>query len=188
MKNKYNKLKIIFGSTVLLILAAIVFFNIPYSKTNQEFSKLVNNQIKNNTSERGQFTMQDIKGLPKPVQKYFIHCGFIGAPKMSYMKVVFIDVDFVLNRDKPPLRINYTQYNFIEKPNRVAYIDSSLYGVPFEGEDIFINGKGEMKGVIAKIIPLFNQTGEAMDQSSLVNCLAESLMILIIPTGRSPFH
>lgn len=177
MKKKHGKRKGTIGIILFLILGIILFFNIPYSKTNHEFSQLIKEQMEINTVERDQFTIEDIRGLPEPVQKYFIHCGFIGTAQMSYMRAFYNDVGFVLNKDRPALKIDYTQYNFVEKPTRIAYIDSSMYGVPFEGEDIFINGTGEMKGVIAKTITLFDQKSEAMDQSSLVNCLAESLMM-----------
>ena len=34
------------------------------------------------------------------------------------MNVHFNDVDFVLTPDKPKLKIKYTQYNFVAKPER----------------------------------------------------------------------
>jgi hypothetical protein len=42
----------------------------------------------------------------------------------------------------------------------MALIDSSMFGIPFEGYDYYQNGSGGMKGVIAKAITLFDQTGE----------------------------
>jgi len=75
------------------------------------------------------------------------------------------------------LKINYVQYNFVTEPNRIAYIDSSMYGIPFEGLDLYVDGAGSMKGVIAKLFTLFHQTGKTMDQSSQVTFLAESLLI-----------
>jgi L-rhamnose mutarotase len=38
-------------------------------------------------------------------------------------------------------------------------------------------GAGSMKGVLAKLFTLFDQTGEAMDRASLVTCLSECLLI-----------
>ena len=75
------------------------------------------------------------------------------------------------------MKINYVQYNFVTEPNRIAYIDSSMYGIPFEGLDLYVDGAGSMKGVIAKLFTLFHQTGKTMDQSSQVTFLAESLLI-----------
>lgn len=56
----------------------------------------------------------------------------------------------------------------------MALIDSSMFGVPFEGYDYYQNGTGGMKGVIAKLITLFDQTGADMDKACLATFLAES--------------
>ena len=58
-----------------------------------------------------------------------------------------------------PIKIDYTQYDFVNQPNRIAYIGSSMYDIPFEGVDVFLDGTGAMKGVIAKLFVLFNQMG-----------------------------
>ena len=52
-----------------------------------------------------------------------------------------------------------------------------MYGIPFEGLDSYTAGKGSMKGVLAKLFTLFNQTGETMDKASLVTFLSECLII-----------
>ena len=96
---------------------------------------------------------------------------------MTYMKATFKDVDFSLGRGKPTIKIDYVQYNGVTKPQRLAYIDASLYGIPFEGLDSFMEGKGSMKGRIAKGITLFDQQGEDMDRACLVTILAESLFV-----------
>jgi len=94
---------------------------------------------------------------------------------MYNIKINHNDVDFILN--SKALKITCIQYNSGKIPERVALIDTSLYGIPFEGLDTYQNGVGSMKGMFAKSVVLFNQTGEAMNQSSLVNCLAESLLV-----------
>ena len=94
---------------------------------------------------------------------------------MSYLKMEYHNVDFSQGRNGPVLTIDYTQYNFVHKPCRMALIDSRMFGIPFEGYDSYQNGRGSMKGVIAKAIPLFDQTGADMDQACLATFLAESL-------------
>ncbi len=168
---------VIIGILLSVIGVATVFFNIPGSKTKTEFNEMVNNLTAKTDQAEGVFREEDIAGLPAPVQKYFRYCGYLDTPKMSYIKIVYQDVDFVLGKDKPMVKIDYTQYNFINKPKRIAYIDSSLYGIPFEGLDAYIDGTGSMKGVIAKVHTLFHQTGAALDKSSLVTFLSESLLI-----------
>lgn len=167
----------IISSIVLILIAAvIVFFNIPYSKTKSEFNSTINTMISKSPKSSDVFTKEDTKDLPLPVQKYFEYCGYLGTPKMSYMRATFKNVDFKMSADKT-LKIDYTQYNFVEKPERFAFIDSSLYGIPFEGFDSYQDGVGSMKGTIAKTITLFDQRGTSMDKASLVTILAECLAI-----------
>lgn len=164
---------------LLIIAVVIIFFQIPYSKTKREFNKTVTGIIDNTKRLNEVFTLDEIADLPLPVQKYFKYCGYIGKPKMSYMKGSFRNVDFYItnNGKKKKLKIDYTQYNFVDKPNRFAYIDSSIKGLPFEGFDSYRNGIGSMKGVLGKLITLFDQRGEAMDKACLVTFLAECLIV-----------
>jgi len=176
-KRSRKKMFSVIGILLSLILIVAVFFSVPGSKTKTEFNESTKILIAKTDHGAGIFREEDIAGLPKPVKKYFRYCGYIGTPKMSYSKVVYKDVDFKLGKDKPSLKIDYTQYNFVHKPNRIAYIDSSLYGIPFEGLDSYIDGAGSMKGVLAKLHTLFYQTGKGMDKSSLVTFLSESLIV-----------
>lgn len=168
---------VVIGVLLSIIGIIIVFFNISYSKTKTEFSELTGSLLTKMHNESGVFTKEDIVDLPLPVQKYFRYCGYIGTPKMTSMKAIYQDVDFLFGKDKPAIKIDYTQYNFVNEPIRIAYIDSSMYGIPFEGLDSYIAGNGSMKGVLAKLFTLFNQTGEPMDKASLVTCLSECLII-----------
>jgi hypothetical protein len=167
----------ILGVLVLFILFVIIWFNLPYSPTKSDFKEIASNQIAKTIPQKESFTKVEISKLPSPVQRYFEYCGYIGTPKMSYMAIYYHNVDFVLSQEKPKLEIDYIQYNFVEEPIRFAYIDSSLYGIPFEGLDTYRNGTGSMKGVLAKTFTLFDQKGDGMNKASIVTCLSESLLI-----------
>ncbi len=179
MKKRSKKRMLVITIGVLLLVIGIitVFFNISYSKTRAQFSELTGSLLTEMPNESGVFTEEDIVDLPLPVQKYFRYCGYIGTPKMSFMIAVYQDVDFVFGKDKPTIKIDYIQYNIANEPARIAYIDSSMYGIPFEGLDSYTDGNGSMKGVLAKLFTLFNQTGETMDKASLVTFLSECLII-----------
>lgn len=167
----------IFFSVLLVIVAALViFFKLPFSKTKSEFNNLIGSKTTAAPKYSDVFTEEDIKYLPSPVQKYFRYCGYLGKPKMSYMKATFSDVDFKMSESRT-VKIDYTQYNFVEKPERFALISSSLFGIPFEGFDSYGNGTGSMVGRLAKIITLFDQRGKSMDKACLVTILAESLIV-----------
>lgn len=166
---------LILGVVILSILDILIWFNISYSPIKSEFVKLVGNQLTKVRIQNENFIEEDISKLPFPVQKYFRYCGYIGKPKMSNMKVIFNNVDFVQASKK--LKIKYTLYNFVSEPIRYALIDTSILGIPFEGIDSYQNGIGSMKGQIAKLITLFDEKGEAMNKACIVTYLAECLLM-----------
>ena len=168
---------IIIGVLLVLIGMILIWFHIPYSFVKRDFQNDINalmseNQLRTNDEV---FTEEDFSSLPVVIQKYIKSCGYIGTSKMSYLKMEYNNVDFSQGKNRPALTIDYTQYNFINEPCRMALIDSSMFGIPFEGYDYYQNGTGGMKGVIAKAITLFDQIGADMDKACLVTFLAESL-------------
>jgi len=171
--------KIIAVGGVLLGTAGVVhaYLRTAPSKAAREFIDLSEDLLKETEPAKGRFTEADIATLPGPVRRHLRRCGHLGKPKMAYMKVIFPDVAFSLGKGKKAIKIAYTQYNFVAGPDRIAYIDSSLYGVPFEGVDAYVDGKGSMKGIVAKNITLFDIDGEAMDKASLVTFLSECLFV-----------
>jgi len=176
-KARKRKMYVVIGILLVLAGAIMVWFHIPYSPVKSDFRKEISTlTADNHLSEAGGiFQKEDFAHCPMPIQKYIEHCGYIGTPKMSYLKMEYNDVDFSQGKNRPTLTIDYTQYNFINEPCRMALIDSSMFGIPFEGYDYYQNGTGGMKGVIAKAITLFDQTGADMDKACLATFLAESL-------------
>jgi len=160
----------------ILIAAFIIFFKIPYSKTKSHFQKDVQKHSQQPAAQSGVFTEQDIASLPKPVQKHFRAAGYIGNPKMSGMSAYMPSVPLKDSHHKPPMIIDYTLHLFAYKPVRLAYIKTSVFGIPFEGYDSTQDGVGFMKGVIGKVITLFNQTGAEMDKGQLLTYLGECFL------------
>lgn len=168
---------IVLGILVFAMIGVVVVLKAPYSKVKVDFNRASAELMKETLPSDEVFTEEDIKALPSPVKRYFNYCGFIGTKKMSCMKATFKNVAFKTGKDKPSLKIDYTQYNFVDKPNRIALIDSSMFGIPFQGFDSYNNGVGSMKGVVAKIYTMFDQQGEDMNKSSLVTYLAECFIV-----------
>ncbi|KAG4083035.1 hypothetical protein H8356DRAFT_1751383 [Neocallimastix lanati (nom. inval.)] len=148
---------------------------VSFSRINKQFQNDVSRLITDNQLpvQNEVFSENEFSHLPSTIQKYIKNCGYIGTPKMSYLTMEYHKVDFAQSKKGPNLKINYTQFNFIKEPCRMAFIDSSMFGIPFEGYDYYENGIGGMKGVIAKIITLFDQKGEEMDKACLATFLAE---------------
>ncbi len=176
-KARKKKVFVAVGILLVLIGAVTIWFNIPYSPVKKQFQNDIASIKENNRLDVGDevFAETDFSHLPAVIQKYIASCGYIGKPKMSYLKMEYHDVDFSQGRSGPTLKIDYTQYNFVSEPCRMALIDSSMFGTPFEGYDYYQYGIGGMKGVVAKAITLFDQTGAEMDKACLATFLAESL-------------
>ena len=176
-KARKRKMLIAFGILLILVGALMIWFNISYSPVKKQFQNDAASLVEHNKLSNGNevFTKDDFADFPTAIQKYIENCGYIGTPKMSYLKMEYHNVDFSQGRNGVKLKIDYTQYNFVKAPCRVALIDSSMFGIPFEGYDYYKNGTGGMKGVIAKAITLFDQTGANMDKACLATFLAESI-------------
>lgn len=176
-KVRKRKMFVAIGMIFALIGILMIWFNISYSPVKKQFQNDVATLLNENqlSVDNEVFTEKDFSHLPIAIQIYIENCGYIGTPKMSYLKMEYHNIDFSQGKNGPTLTIDYTQYNFINAPCRMALIDSSMFGIPFEGYDYYQNGTGGMKGVIAKVITLFDQTGADMDRACLATFLAESL-------------
>mgnify|MGYP006932492706 CR=1 FL=1 len=145
---------IVIGVLLIFVGVILVWFHIPYSPVKRQFQSdvsilLAENQL---SVENEVYTENDFLHLPTSIQRYIENCGYIGMPKMSYLKMEYRNVDFMQSKNGAALSINYTQYNFVSEPCSMALIDSSMFGIPFEGYDYYQNGTGGMKGMIAKAI------------------------------------
>lgn len=178
-KARKGKMLVLLGILLIIIGVVLVWFHIPFSSLKKTFSKDIKEiAIENHLeSENEVFTKEEFSHLPTAIQKYVEHCGYIGTPKKSYLKMEYYDVDFMQGRKGPALNIDYIQYDFVKEPCRMAFIDSSMFGIPFEGCDYYRNGVGGMKGVVGKAITIFNVTGPEMDKACLATFLAESVFL-----------
>ncbi len=169
---------------IIFVLIALVtfWFSIPYSPFRNQFKKDLNKQIQLSESflreaSKTVYAKEDFESLPPLIQTYLEECGYIGSPRKSVLKMEYKKVDFALGQNRPKLKIDYSQVDFANTPIRLAFIDSKMFGIPFQGYDYFVNGKGGMKGVLAKSFQLFDQTGEQMDKAALVTYLAEIIFL-----------
>ena len=163
------------AAILVVILAMQIWFRIPFSPLRSNFRKDVERLAGQSSKAEGVFTEEDFAGMPVALQKYVESCGYIGKPKMNCLVMEYHDVAFKQGVDGPDLKIDYVQYDFVNEPARIAFIDSQLFGIPFQGYDYYMNGTGGMKGVIAKGITIFDTRGEEMDKACLVTYLSESL-------------
>ena len=176
---KKKKRRIVLGVLVFLLAGIAIWFLIPYSPLRSEFSKDLEEKKATNVlyTNTEVYAETDFERFPDAIRKYVEKCGYLGTKKRNLVKMVYRDVDFSQGKEGPKLTIDYTQYDFAKQPERLAMVESSMFGIPFQGYDYYMDGTGGMKGVVAKLFTLFHQTGDEMDQACLATYLAESLFI-----------
>ena len=176
MKGSKNFFMIIFGILLTIVGILIIYFNISYSAIRNNFKNDYKLLSERSADKKEYFKSEDFENFPLPIQKYIANNGFIGKEKMDYVYMEYSDVDFAQNPEKR-IKIDYSQYNFANRANRIAMINSSIFGIPFEGYDYYINGQGGMKGMLAKMVTLFHEKGKEMDKGALCTYLSECLFV-----------
>lgn len=164
------------GVIGLIISIMVIYFNVPYSGLKGSFKNYLTQSEKNTDADKiaDKYTFDD---LPQCMQKFYKLTGLMAKAGSKHVSFDFKDADFVNTEMKKTLKIDYSEHIFAEVPARFAFIDSSLFGIPFQGLDSFIEGKGGMKGVIAKNFTLFDQRGKEMDKAALVTWLSEIIFM-----------
>ena len=155
----------------------LIFLKMPYSATKAQFQKDIRTYINQTGKNDTMITEQDIERLPEPVQTHFRISGYLGKGKKNAIKAYITSAPLKDANDKPPMIVDYTLCSFADKPVRLAYIKTSMYGIPFEAYDSTQSGAGFMKGVLGKVIPLFEQRGAEMDKAQLLTYLGECFLI-----------
>ncbi|GAB6181832.1 hypothetical protein JCM14036_31510 [Desulfotomaculum defluvii] len=145
--------------------------NLYESEIKKELAKYANTTI-------DILTENDITLLPKPVKRFFSHCGYIGKPKMNNAEVIWKDVYFKMSPHKNWMSLTCYQFNSVPEPNRIAYMKGKLMGLlPLEGRDKYQDGQGNMLFKFLKFIPVANAKSKELDQSALVTVLAECFLV-----------
>ncbi|WP_051824298.1 DUF6544 family protein [Clostridium sulfidigenes] len=171
-----RKMGLILGIILLLVSILVIYFNVPYSRLKTNFKDYLV-ESEENINENKKATKYTLEDLPQSMQNFYSYSKLVNKVSSNHVSFNFKDADFVNIEMNKTLKIDYSEHIFGYVPARFAFIDSSLYGIPFQGLDSFINGEGGMKGVVAKNITLFNQRGEEMNKAALVTWLAEIIFM-----------
>ena len=175
--SRKRTLKWIMGGALVLVAAVATFFRIPYSPVSRGFQRDVQWHTEQSNMRTSVFTEQDIAHLPEPLQNHLRATGVIGQPIMSGFSMVVPAAPLYQSSDGVPLVLDYHLYVFAYAPVRLAYMRTSMFGIPFEAYDSLQNGTGFMRGVIGKVVTLFNETGLEMDRGQLLTYLGEAAML-----------
>ncbi len=123
-------------------------------------------------------TEAHIAHLPEPVQRYFRHCGFVGAPISDHAEVIWQESHIRMKPGQRWMRLKTHQHNFIGEPARLAYMRANMLGfIPFEGRDKYHKGMGHMFGTLGRMIRIFDVADEETAKGAAIVLLAEALLL-----------
>jgi hypothetical protein len=130
-------------------------------------------------------TDNDIKRLPKPVQKYLYYVGAVGKPQVFNVRAVFA------GQMKRDIRSNWVnihseQYNFFDEPTRLFYIYSDIFGIPFDGLHAYIGASATMQIKVANIFQVVDAKGKMMNKGETVTMFND--MCLLAPASLIDPH
>lgn len=166
---------------VLIVLALIVIYlAVPGGRLWKQYLIDVKSSLSESNWLRNTqriFSEADIAGLPVQLRQHIINGGYMSKPIMDNMLINFHNTKFRMSVDKEPMKIKFMQINFVNRPDRHAFLIARIVGIPLQAKDSIMDGFGSMTGVLAKLFQLFRSTGAEMDQGQLITALADAVYL-----------
>jgi hypothetical protein len=163
---------IIIGVVFLAILLGKILM---FLKFKNQIKVLYQNAL--NVSDKI-YTINQLKGLPEPVQRYFNYVLKDGTPYISLVRLKHKGV-FKTNPKKEFLTITGEQYFSVQRPQFI-WKGTTLI---FTARDSFIAGKGNLKVSLFNVFTVVDAGGSEINEGELQRWLAESVWF---PTNLLP--
>ena len=110
---------------------------------------------------------EDIRHMPEPVQRYLVYTGAVGKPRPQNVRAAFAG-HMKTKMDGSWMDITSRQYNFFDDPKRVFYIESSMFGIPFDGLHLYAGPHATMQIRVASLFQVVDARGAEMDKGETV--------------------
>jgi hypothetical protein len=128
--------------------------------------------------EPAMLTEQDLQHLPLPVQNYLRFTGSVGKPRVVNVRVTWRgSMRTKLDGDWLPIRA--WQVNFFDDPARLFYIESSMYGLPFDGYHVYAGNTATMQIKVGGLVQVVDARGPEMNRGETVTMFND--MCLLAP-------
>jgi hypothetical protein len=123
-------------------------------------------------------TEEDMARLPEPVQRFLRRGGYVGRERMTNAQVVWAHSEIRMAPDRDWMRLETHQFNSVPEPFRIAYMKARIAGIiPFEGRDLYRDGRGHMLGKILNLFKVVDAQDPEIAQSALVTVFAETFLV-----------
>jgi hypothetical protein len=105
--------------------------------------------------------------------------GAVGRPKVHNLRAVFSG-DMKRTTKANWMEIRSQQYDFFDDPARFFFINSRLFGIPFDGLHIYSGNGATMQIRVASLFQVVDAKGEKMNRSETVTFFND--MCLLAPS------
>ena len=109
----------------------------------------------------------DLAHLPAPVQRYLRAAGVVGQPRVRNFHVR-MHGRIRSGRDARWMPLTAEQYNFVDEPARLFYLNASMIAVPVQGYHRYVGRSATMTVKAAALVPVVQVLGPEMDQGETV--------------------
>ncbi len=156
---------------VVIIISAAIFFQ------KQQFINVVEETFNNNNLQAGELlTEKDMEHLPPIVQKYIKYTGSIGKEKVKNFKAEFSG-GIRFKPDEDYMSLYSIQYNLINNPTRLFYIEAKKSGIPAAGLHFYKNEKAIFKIKLIGLFTVVDAKGDKMDRGETVTVFNDMCFI-----------
>jgi hypothetical protein len=115
----------------------------------------------------GSIADADLAHLPAPVQRYLRTTGVVGRPRVRSFRVRLHG----RIRNGPDARwisLTAEQYNFVDEPARLFYLNGSMFMIPVQGYHRYVGRSATMSIKAAALVPVVQASGNEINQGETV--------------------
>jgi hypothetical protein len=178
----YIVISILTGAGVVVAAVALIGRYTFERRTDQEIRELLDDV---DDTQASVLTEADLEGLPDPVQRWLQYSGVIGRERPISVRLKQ-EGEIRLGPDQAWMPFTAEQYYTTTPPAFIWRIQTRMMSViPISGQDMYRDGRGRMEIRLLSLLPVVNETGEHMDQGTLLRYLNETMWF---PAGAvSPY-
>jgi hypothetical protein len=172
-----------FGTIANLLILLVTVVGLVHMNFKSHYKNEVKAGLEQTTNiSDTMLSIEDIKKLPLPVQKYIQYTGSIDKPKVRNFRIDFSG-KIRSHEEKEWMELTSEQYNFMPIPTRLFFLDATKKQLPVSGFHSYKNGEAFMDIRLLSIFKVQYMDGKEMGISETVTffndicCMAPAALI-----------
>jgi hypothetical protein len=111
----------------------------------------------------------DLDHLPEPVRNYLLHVGVVGKPMIHNFNIAFDGQ--MRSKGKDWFRFRSRQYNVIDPPKRLFFMQAKMFGITVPGYHAYGDGRASMDIKLFGMVPIVSHHEKEMFKTESVTFL-----------------